>query len=69
MWNGAKRKIQFFSIFSKIRYNFAVWILYLHKQGKKAFALGATKGFWILLKAKIDYKMNIRAGLGELKNE
>ena len=30
-----------------------------NKQGKKAFALSATKGFWILIKAKNYYKMNI----------
>ena len=32
MWNGAKRKIQFFSVFSKTKKSFAVWILYLHKK-------------------------------------
>ena len=40
----------------------------LVKQGKKAFALSATKGFWILIKSKNDYKIDIRAGLGDLKN-
>ena len=57
-------------------FNKHVFKIFLHflmknqkKQGKKAFALSATRGFWILIKAKNEYKMNIvRVGLGDIRN-